>query len=318
MRHRQNIKNSQVCRMNQQNISKTPDLLVKRKRGRPRKDESIARNVKQHTQPPLAMAAPQPPPQVATIFPASNNASKVDPNMVGQVVTCVIDGIFDNGYLLSACVGPNNTVLRGIVFQQGHVAPVTPANDVAPHVEMCTRGEFPIPPSNPGTSIQISTPELPKQPAQPVAMQNYQNTPVMVTGGSSSSLQQESLTMIQQNNLMDVFEMSKTVEGSQACDQRARNEHVVSDPTAENFPERETVVPKATELEPVVNEQPEGEKPEVITPVETVVENQPSMANDGLQQESQAQTGEMSGIDANQVQNREIGVDLSLSNFPEI
>ncbi|KAM0064899.1 hypothetical protein Hdeb2414_s0003g00108441 [Helianthus debilis subsp. tardiflorus] len=262
--------------MNQQNISKTPDLLVKRKRGRPRKDESVARNVKQHTQPPLAMAAPQPPPQAATIFPASNNASKVDPNMVGQVVTCVIDGIFDNGYLLSACVGPNNTVLRGIVFQQGHVAPVTPVNDVAPHVEMCTRG------------------------------------------GSSSSLQQESLTMIQQNNLMDVFEMSKTVEGSQACDQRARNEHVVSDPTAENFPERDTVVPKATELEPVVNEQPEGEKPEVITPVETVVENQPSMAKDGLQQESQAQTGEMSGIDANQVQNREIGVDLSLSNFPEI
>ncbi|KAI7734750.1 hypothetical protein M8C21_003003 [Ambrosia artemisiifolia] len=312
--------------MNQQNISKAPEQLVKRKRGRPRKDESAARNVKQHTQPPLAMAAPPAPaPQpAATIFPTSNNVAKVDPSMVGQVVTCVIDGIFDNGYLLSACVGPNNTVLRGIVFQQGHVAPITPANDVAPHVKMCTRGEFPILPSNPGNPIQISTPEpaCAKQPVQPVAMQNYQNTPVMVTGGSSTSLQQESLTLIQQDNLMQVFEVSKPVEGPQDCNQRAKNEHVVSDPTADNFPETDTIVNKATELETVVNKQPakepEGEKPEVITPVEPIVENQPPVANEGLQHESQAQTGEISNIDANQHQNHEIGVDLSLSNFPEI
>ncbi|KAI3676713.1 hypothetical protein L1987_86326 [Smallanthus sonchifolius] len=315
--------------MNQQNISKTPDLLVKRKRGRPRKDESVPRNVK-HTQPPLTMAAQQPQAPTTTIFPASNNVNKVDPNMVGQAVTCVIDGIFDNGYLLSACVGPNNSILRGIVFQQGRVVPITPVNDVAPHVEMCTRGEFPIPPSNPRNPIQISTPEpvCAKQPAQPVEMQNYQNTSAMVTGGSSTSVPQESLRLVQQDDFMQVFEISKAVEESQGCDQMAKNKQVVSDPTAENFPERETVIHKATELEPVVNaglneqlaNKPDGQKAEFVTPVETVVENQPSMANDGLQlqQESQEQTGEMSNIETNQDQNREPAVDLSLSNFPEI
>lgn len=269
--------------MNQQNISKTPDLLVKRKRGRPRKDESAPRNVKQHTQPPLAMAAPPQPPPPAAIFPANNNLTKVDPNMVGQVVTCVIDGIFDNGYLLSARVGPTNSLLRGIVFQHGHVVPVTSVNDVAPHVEMCTRGEFTIPPSNPGNPVQISTPELvcAKQPEQPVTMENYQNTPAMVTGGSSMSLPQESLRLIDQDDIMQVFEVSKTVEEPQ----EAKNEHVVSDPAAaNNLLERENIIHKDVDLEQVVNEQP-AKEPEVIPPVDTTVESQPAM------QESQEQTG---------------------------
>ncbi|KAL8214036.1 hypothetical protein R6Q57_003485 [Mikania cordata] len=288
--------------MNQQNISKTPDLLVKRKRGRPRKDEGMPRNVKQHTQPPLAMAAPPPLPPAATIFPASSNVNKVDPNMVGQAVTCVIDGIFDNGYLLSACVGPNNSIVRGIVFQQGHVAPVTPVNDVAPHVEMCKRGEFPILPMNARNLMQVSTLEqvCAKQPAQAVTMQNDQNTPAMLTGGSSTYLPQESLRLVEQDEIMQVFKVSKTVEESQDCNQRAKNEQMVSDPTAKDFPEQDNIVDKATELELVadasINEQhakePDGEKPMVITLIETNVGTQPPMPNDGLRLQSEEQTGD--------------------------
>ncbi|KAI3745372.1 hypothetical protein L1987_58483 [Smallanthus sonchifolius] len=55
--------------------------------------------------------------------------------MVGQVVTGVIDGVFEAGYLISIRVGANNTLLRGLVFQQGHYCPITPANDVQEHLK---------------------------------------------------------------------------------------------------------------------------------------------------------------------------------------
>ncbi|KAI3698125.1 hypothetical protein L6452_31237 [Arctium lappa] len=315
---------------------------------------------------------PAPPP--AAVIPTSNNVNQIDHTLVGQAVTCVIDGIFDNGYLLSTRMGPNNTILRGIVFQQGHICPVMPANDVAPHVEMCTRGEFPIPPSNPRNQIQFCTPEsaCAKQ-TQPVAMQNYQNTPSMVTGGSSTSAPQESLRLVEQDDVMQVFEVSKAVEDHQErqdCDQRAKNDHVVgSDPTAESFPESGTMIQgvqiqagnlnseftmaaaiaapqateslqpvsqdmvqdegdhKAMEREPVVNDaspnepcvnELDGKNPEVITPVEPVMEIPPSMGKDGVHQESKEQTGEVSNVDANQDPSREVAVDLSLSNFHEI
>nr|GEX00309.1 histone acetyltransferase p300-like isoform X3 [Tanacetum cinerariifolium] len=324
--------------MNQHNISKTPDVLVKRKRGRPRKNENMPRIEKNPTQPPLIMAAPPPPaaaavmttiqPQPANIVPTSSNVKRVDHSLVGQAVTCVIDGIFDNGYLLSTRLGPNNSILRGIVFQQGHVAPLTPTNDVAPHVEMCTRGEYTIPPSNQRIPIQICTPQsvCAKEPAQNVMMQNYQNIPPMATGGSSTSAPHESLRLVEQDEVMQVFEVSKTVEEPHDFDHIAKNEHVVSDPMAESFPENGAMdIQKAMEDQPVVNENPNeqcvkvpnAENPELIVPAEAVVENQPTMANHGMQQEIQEQTGEVNNMDANQDPNQAVAVDLSVSNFPE-
>ncbi|XP_023748043.1 uncharacterized protein LOC111896268 isoform X1 [Lactuca sativa] len=302
-------------KMNQQNISKTPDLPVKRKRGRPRKDESMPRP---HPQPPplLPPVAPAPPPPTfpTTIQPPPPTTvlPPVDHNMVGQAVTCIIDGIFDNGYLLSTRLGPNNSILRGIVFQQGHVAPVTPENDVAPHLEMCTRTEFPIPPANPRNPVQFCAPDQSvcvKQAGETV--QNYQNTP-----------QPENLRLVEQDDVMQVFEVSKAAPEEVPKD--CENEDVGCDPTAEteSFPEKESMIPgdvSGMESEQHGNQdiekKDEGElrvkePDELVTPVGAITENQPLLGKDELQEESEVNNN----IDATQA----VAVDLSLSNFSEI
>ncbi|KAI3786496.1 hypothetical protein L1987_40228 [Smallanthus sonchifolius] len=114
----------------------------KRKRGRPRKDPSERRAQKARSQ-----AARMPPGFVQLI----NNTPRVDPindpteTMVGQVVTGVVEATFDAGYLLAVRIRNSKITLRGAVFKPGHTAPVTPENDVAPHVEMIKRTEIPFP-----------------------------------------------------------------------------------------------------------------------------------------------------------------------------
>ncbi|KAL4562499.1 hypothetical protein LXL04_034705 [Taraxacum kok-saghyz] len=264
--------------MNEQHISKTPELPVKRKRGRPRKDETTPRP---HPPPPPPPVAPAPPPPT-TIHPPPPPPivlPPVDHSMVGQAVTCIIDGVFDNGYLISTRLGPNNAILRGIVFQQGHVAPVTPENDVAPHLHMCTRTEFPIPPANP------RNPEA-------VAVQNYQNAPP----------QGESLRLVEQDDVMQVFEVSKE------CDRR---------PETEGFVGKDSVIPEdmtGMESEQHRNQQDlTGMESEPVKEPEEVTENQESLMPKDEQTKEQT-AGEENNIDANQA----VAVDLSLSNFSEI
>ncbi|KAL0727326.1 hypothetical protein Bca4012_023419 [Brassica carinata] len=87
------------------------DLLAKRKRGRPRKDET-------------------------TTQPQQENV-----NLVGKTFSGVVEGSFDAGYILYVKVKDSDTMLRGIVFVPGKVTPVTPENDVAPRVKMFAREE---------------------------------------------------------------------------------------------------------------------------------------------------------------------------------
>ncbi|CAH2078329.1 unnamed protein product [Thlaspi arvense] len=94
------------------------DVLAKRKRGRPRKDESLAQQEK-------AQVTPKP-----------------DINLVGQMVSGVVEGSFDAGYILNVKVKDSDAKLRGLVFIPGKVVPVTPENDVAPRVKMFTREEI--------------------------------------------------------------------------------------------------------------------------------------------------------------------------------
>ncbi|ESQ55172.1 hypothetical protein EUTSA_v10025850mg [Eutrema salsugineum] len=94
------------------------DLLAKRKRGRPRKEESSTQ---------------QENPQVTP---------KLDINLVGQMVSGVVEGSFDAGYILNVKVKDSDTKLRGLVFKPGKVTPVTPENDVAPRVKMFSREEI--------------------------------------------------------------------------------------------------------------------------------------------------------------------------------
>lgn len=233
--------------------------------------------------------------------------------MVGQAVTCIIDGIFDNGYLLSTRLGPNNSILRGIVFQQGHVAPVTPENDVAPHLQMCTRSEFPIPPANPRTPVQLCNANdqsvcVKEQPGEAVAVQNYKNAP-----------QPESLRLVEQDDVMQVFEVSKASEEAKDCGRRPENEDAGCDRTAESFP----VIPEdmaGMESEQHGNQDISGigmEHEQRVT-VNEPQENQPSLGKDELHHESKEKTGEVNNIDSNQGPSQTVAVDLSLSNFSEI
>ncbi|KAM1562326.1 hypothetical protein ACFX1Z_005346 [Malus domestica] len=136
------------------------DPPMKRKRGRPRKDENLA------------------PAENPTVIPGPDSSKKTKQNastsddveneMVGQVVTGVIEGSFDAGYLLNVRVGDTDTQLRGVVFLQEKITPITPANDIAPHIMMCKRREIPIPPLNPQSQRYESAHPSEQSNRQPV------------------------------------------------------------------------------------------------------------------------------------------------------
>lgn len=88
------------------------DLLAKRKRGRPRKDE------------------------------ASQVNQQPEDDLVGQRVSGVVEGRFDAGYMLNVKVKDSDKKLKGLVFIPGKVTPVTPENDVAPQVKMYERDQI--------------------------------------------------------------------------------------------------------------------------------------------------------------------------------
>jgi len=159
--------------MDQQNQNNTPDgsgdVPLKRKRGRPRKypkpdsEESsyilLSQNKRQN--PVRAEQTPLPPG-----FEAVNGSQQLQRGqeihsnnaMVGQLVSGVIEAVFDAGYLLSVRVGDSDTTLRGLVFKPGRYVPLSPENDVAPSVPMIQRTEVPFP----SRATQFQTP-LPKE-----------------------------------------------------------------------------------------------------------------------------------------------------------
>ncbi|XP_058072513.1 uncharacterized protein LOC131221317 [Magnolia sinica] len=125
---------------NQRNESTAPEsaLPVKRGRGRPRKDDYVYHGEK------------------SSDLPGSDGAKKTrcqnidstadeDSAFVGQIVSGVLDGSFDAGYLLTVKVCKTDTVLRGVVFDPRLSAPISAENDVAPHVKMFRRSKIPLP-----------------------------------------------------------------------------------------------------------------------------------------------------------------------------
>lgn len=159
--------------MDQQNQNNTPDgsgdVPLKRKRGRPRKYPRPDSEESSHMPPsqgkrPNPVRVEQAP--VPPGFEGANGNQHLqrgqenDPNdaMVGEVVSGVIEAVFDAGYLLSVRVGDSDTTLRGLVFKPGRYVPLSPENDVAPGVPMIQRNEVPFP-SRPA---QFQTP-LPKE-----------------------------------------------------------------------------------------------------------------------------------------------------------
>ncbi|XWS12822.1 hypothetical protein CRYUN_Cryun37aG0123300 [Craigia yunnanensis] len=130
-------------------ISSSADPPMKRKRERPRKDESVQGNNTPVT--PASDNLKKNKQSVGTSNPDSDDT-------VGQMVFGVIEGSFDAGYLLNVKVGDTNTHLRGVVFLPGQFTPITAANDVAPHAKMYKRKEIPIPFVNPQGQLQVVSP----------------------------------------------------------------------------------------------------------------------------------------------------------------
>ncbi|CAH8328264.1 unnamed protein product [Eruca vesicaria subsp. sativa] len=85
------------------------DVVEKKKRGRPRKEKS------------------------------QRVTTNTDVDLIGQTVYGVVERSIDAGYILNVKVKDSDTNLRGVVFLKGKVAPVTPENDVAPHVKMYSK-----------------------------------------------------------------------------------------------------------------------------------------------------------------------------------
>ncbi|XP_050235515.1 uncharacterized protein LOC126685397 [Mercurialis annua] len=145
----------------QGNSSASPaDPPLKRKRGRPRKDES---QVQGETTP----ATP-----AADILKKNKQSADttdyVGDEMVGKRVSGVIEGSFDAGYLLKVKVGDTETQLRGVVFLPGRFTPVTASNDVAPEVKMYKRTEMQIPAPIPTTQVHGPVPSLDQSDKQPI------------------------------------------------------------------------------------------------------------------------------------------------------
>ncbi|KAJ7963832.1 putative AT hook motif-containing protein [Quillaja saponaria] len=141
--------------MNQGNQNSNPggsaDVPLKRKRGRPRKypRPNFEQNARPRNQNLQNRQNAQVPPGFDRVNENENYERIPFDNangfVIGQVVSCVIDGAFDAGYLLSVRAGHPNNVLRGVVFKPGHVVPITAENDVAPNIPMIPRYEVPFP-----------------------------------------------------------------------------------------------------------------------------------------------------------------------------
>ncbi|KAL9283257.1 hypothetical protein AtEden1_Chr5g0139111 [Arabidopsis thaliana] len=113
--------------MDQLNQGSSSSLTNKRKRGRPRRDES-------QTQQPV-----NPP---------------VDENLIGRVVSGVVEGSFEAGYFLNVKVADTEKQLKGVVFLPQKVTPLTPATDLFPQAKMYARNDIPIPSSYQQTPLQ--------------------------------------------------------------------------------------------------------------------------------------------------------------------
>ncbi|XP_010539300.1 PREDICTED: uncharacterized protein LOC104813422 isoform X2 [Tarenaya hassleriana] len=118
---------------NRENINQysSADFMVKRKRGRPRKQLGIDSGEQG-----LGSSS-------GHERRSRNHPRQRDDVMVGQPVSGVIEAGFEAGYLLSVKVGNSSNVLRGVVFKPGRCVPLSEENDVAPNVPMIPRNSIP-------------------------------------------------------------------------------------------------------------------------------------------------------------------------------
>ncbi|XP_019450603.1 PREDICTED: uncharacterized protein LOC109352864 isoform X2 [Lupinus angustifolius] len=178
--------------MNQQNQGpgSASTVPMKRKRGRPRKEESVVQGENK----PVMLGSDN----VLNSYQTVGTNGDCDDEMVGKMVTGVIEGTFKAGYLLNVKVADTDAFLRGLVFLPGQVAPITAESDVAPHIQMIKRKETPIPVQTAQAAMHGSVPSSvqcsSKQPFQPelfVPVSKEQVLPTMIHYGNSVSLENQ-------------------------------------------------------------------------------------------------------------------------------
>ncbi|KAL3522534.1 hypothetical protein ACH5RR_015368 [Cinchona calisaya] len=207
--------------INQPRNTSTPVVLpAKRKRGHPLKDGNAFEKGEESLRP---VATP--------VLDAMRTLQQIeakpnDRSMVGRTVSGIIDGSFNAGYLLFVRIGNNGTPLHGVILDLGRVMPISSNNDVASLAQLHQR-------AIPATNLQDQ--------AQRCIMFQNQSASVTVTvvnmlGNHSSSslvektvMQQNSafdyqtesqsippvdnLTMVEQDEMMQVYEISIQSEG---------------------------------------------------------------------------------------------------------
>lgn len=215
--------------MEQQNQNNTPDgsgdVPLKRKRGRPRKyprpdsaESSYMQLSHNRKQTPIRAEHGPVPPGFQTVNGNEHlqRGLENEPNdaAVGQVVSGVVEAIFDAGYLLSVRVGNSDTTLRGLVFKTGRFVPVSPENDVAPGVPMIQRNEVPFP-SRP---TQFHTPLSKEKNGQPASASRIETLPM----NGSQSLPQVPRGTVSSGNLVAASRTNAPYATGQTADQLAR------------------------------------------------------------------------------------------------
>lgn len=215
--------------MEQQNQNNTPDgsgdVPLKRKRGRPRKyprpdsaESSYMQLSQNRKQTPIRAEHAPVPPGFQTVNGNEHlqRGLENEPNdaAVGQVVSGVVEAIFDAGYLLSVRVGNSDTTLRGLVFKTGRFVPVSPENDVAPGVPMIQRNEVPFP-SRP---TQFHTPLSKEKNGQPASASRIET----LSMNGSQSLPQVPRGTVSSGNLVAASRTNAPYATGQTADQLAR------------------------------------------------------------------------------------------------
>ncbi|KAK4345011.1 hypothetical protein RND71_035187 [Anisodus tanguticus] len=214
------------------NLNAQTILPAKRRRGRPRKDGGFAKRGN--------LQCPVMAPPVSEMSQKDGGVIGGN-NVVGQMVSGVVDGCFDAGYFISVRVGNSGSTLRGLIFQPGRFAPITPANDVAPLAIMYHRNQVAQPNVAPGQVLSSkpmsSGPFVPNNSQFATVMTHQSGTVDEAHCNSGSSLGEktvlqpnqdqrvvqiqshttlpvENLRMVEQNEVIQVFELANESEGT--------------------------------------------------------------------------------------------------------
>ncbi|KAK9681568.1 hypothetical protein RND81_10G011600 [Saponaria officinalis] len=252
-------------------IASPSDSRSKRKRGRPRKDET---QPSPPDRPILRPVASQVDADVSVNDDCNND------QMVGQVVTGVLERAFDAGYFLSVRVGDSDMYMRGVVFKDGSVVPVTPENDIAPNVRMYTRRDLPVPVSfahvdDKPTEDDRNAGQQPEPPAHDVG-QRGTNTET-VDNLSTVGLEKETGIVVG----VEVDEKTEIVPREENVSNKSEDEKTEIVHREENVPNKSE--DEKTEIAP-------GEENDLNKPEDEKTEIEPS--TDVAQEGNQAVLGE--------------------------